>query len=313
MSEILAINNICIKVNEKKIFLDPKVSESFSFISHAHEDHLPELIINEPYCTEETFELIKVKYPSFKANIVKFNKKIKLDDFSVEFLRAGHILGSSQIFLELDGLSVLYTGDIKTVDELTAGKYQTKNADTLIIESTYGLPIFKFPSLEEIINSLEKILNEENVNLLGYQLGKAQDIIKILNLMSYEPFVSKSIKAYCEIYKKFGVDLKYSDEQTNISVRPASLIKKFSGRKNAIIFTGWALSREFEIAALPFSDHCDFYQLLDYIIEVNPKKVYVVHGFVYEFSREIEKNLGIETIPFPFDTLSLSSFFSRKQ
>ncbi|MCS7123208.1 MAG: MBL fold metallo-hydrolase [Candidatus Aenigmarchaeota archaeon] len=315
MIEIIRKNNICIKANDKKVFLDPTISESFSFISHAHEDHLPEIIVDEPFCTQETFELIKAKNPSFKANIVKIGKKINFDDFSVEFLEAGHILGSSQIFLEFDGLSILYSGDIKTFG-LTAGKYRVKNADILIMESTYGLPIYKFPSVEEIISELEKIFNNENnFSLFGYQLGKAQDIVKILNMIGIEPTVTKSVKTYCDVYKNFGIDIKFTEEKTNIIVRPTSLISKFIGDENSIVFTGWSLTRDFGIKSLPLSDHCDFYQLLDYIVEVSPKKIYVVHGFVYEFCKEIEKNLGIEAIPFSYDisNTSLYSFFSRNQ
>jgi len=295
MVEISSLNGILIKAEKTRILLDPKISDYTTFISHAHQDHIPEIILKKPFCTEETYDLIKVRNPEFEAEIVKQNKKINFDNFSVEFLSAGHILGSSQIFLELDGTSVLYTGDLKTKNILTAEEYKSKNAEILIIESTYGLPTYRFPSLEDILDQLQKFMENKNrINLIGYQLGKSQDIVKILNLLGIEPNVSKSVEAYCKIYKKFGIDLKYSKDNNEVFVRPTSVLKRLNNKENSILFTGWALTESFEIPALPFSDHCDFYDLIDYIIEVSPNVVYVTHGFSEEFAKEVEERTGIK-------------------
>lgn len=307
MIEILPGNGIAVRTKKDIILLDPKVSDFYSFVSHAHQDHLPEIILKKPFCTKETYELIKVRDPYFEANIVEENKKIKFDNFSVEFVGAGHILGSSQIFLELDGFTILYSGDVKSFDILTANECKIKEADILIVESTYGLPIYKFPNVEEIIRDLENFIRKnETVNLIGYQLGKSQDIVKMLNEIGIEPTVSKSVEIHCKIYNKFGKKLKFTNEKTNIFVRPTSILKKFIGKENSAIFTGWSLTQDLGLYGFPFSDHNDFYQMLEYISQVNPKKVYVVHGFEKEFAKEIEERLNIEAI-------SLSSLTFSKE
>ena len=107
------------KFGKNTVLFDPNVSDFISFVSHAHSDHSPFGSVTKPYCTPETYELIRLKNPDFEANVVKENKKIKFDDFTATLLSAGHVLGSSQVLIEADGKSILYTGDFKLSENLT--------------------------------------------------------------------------------------------------------------------------------------------------------------------------------------------------
>ncbi|OYT42487.1 MAG: hypothetical protein B6U78_01145 [Candidatus Aenigmarchaeota archaeon ex4484_224] len=302
--KIILGNRFGIKKEKITILLDPIISDFHSFISHAHGDHSPIEIIKEPFATKETSALLKVSNPEFSFKEVSYNKKVKLDNFSFEFLNAGHILGSSQIYFEFDGFSLLYTGDINTKDTFLIKKAKPKEADILMIESTYGYPGYKFPNQEEVVNLFIKWVKNQlkkgyKVEIGAYQIGKAQEAIKILNEFGIVPKVTETIRRYSEVYKKFGIKLNYCSAKENcedVLIKPVQLIRKSSSKVKTCVLTGWALFRKLNHLGFPISDHSDFYELLEYVKQVNPKKVIVVHGFTKEFAKEVRKRLRIDAI-----------------
>ncbi|MEM5882820.1 MAG: MBL fold metallo-hydrolase [Candidatus Aenigmatarchaeota archaeon] len=295
-------NGIAVKINNETILLDPKVSDLISFISHAHVDHSPREVIRKPYCTEETYRLIKVRDPYFEANIVRENKKIEFDGFSVRLISSGHILGSTQILIETDSLSILYTGDFKLWQGLTHKAIKIQQADVLITEATYGKPFYKFPLVENVRKDLidwvyEQLKNGFRVNLGGYTLGKSQEIIKLLNKNGIVPQVSDSIRKYSEIYNEFEVNLKFLEkgEESEVFVMPMHTIPYLEKENSkGCVLTGWALTRNYKVKAFPISDHCDFEQLMLFIQEVRPKKVVCVHGYAKDLAKEIRKRFKIQ-------------------
>ena len=77
----------------------------------------------------------------------------------------------------------------------------------------------------------------------------------------------------------------------------------------AAVASGWArfpnyLKRFGAERGFVLSDHCDFNQLLEFIEEVNPKKVLTHHGNSAEFAKEISRRFGIEAEEIPKKFLS---------
>ena len=294
-------NGIAIKVNGQTILLDPKVSDFTSFVSHAHSDHAPREIIKKPFCTKETYELLKLRNPNFRANIVKENRKIKIGDISARLISAGHILGSTQTLIEANGHSILYTGDFKLWQGLTSKAIDIRQADILITEATYGRPSFKFPLIEKVREQIIKWVLRQNkkgykVNLGGYYIGKSQEVIKALNREGIVPQVSESIRKYCNIYNEFDVNLEFleRDDFSDIFVSPMHAIRFIKDRRaKGCVLTGWSMSRNYGVQGFPLSDHCDFEQLMSFIKQVNPKKVFCIHGYKDELAREIRSRLKI--------------------
>lgn len=296
-------NGVAIDINKQKVLFDPKISDFISFVSHAHFDHSPYTIIEKPYCTKETYELIKLRNPDFEANIVEENKPIEFDDFSVKLISSGHILGATQTLIETDGRSILYTGDFKLWSGLTSKPIDIQQADVLITEATYGRPCFKFPLIEEIRDEvvkwvLEKAKKGYRVNLGGYAIGKSQEIVKLLNVHDIVPQVSESIRKYCKVYNRFDAELEFLErgEDCDIVVKPMHVVPSIKNRKvRGCVLTGWSLFRDYGVQGFPLSDHCDFVQLMNFVQQVNPKRVYCVHGYAKQLSREINKRLNIKT------------------
>jgi len=76
-----------------------------------------------------------------------------------EFLDAGHILGSSEILMELEGRRVLFTGDLGRSNlPIIRNPKIPEKVDILIMESTYGNRLHK--NIENAKKVLEEILNK---------------------------------------------------------------------------------------------------------------------------------------------------------
>ncbi len=285
--------------DEIKILLDPIVSDFISFVSHSHSDHLPNYIATLPITTKETKELAKVKFKDFDSLTFEYNKKIKFFDINFTLYDANHILGSFIAYIEKDGASILYAPDFRL-------ESFDKDVEILIIESTFGDPIYKFPSYEEEVERFVKyvknkveIMNKK-VEIGAYALGKAQEIIKILNEHNIYPQVSKTIEKYNKVYEKFGIKLK-CENKSNVIIRPFHEVL-FNPLPNyeQIFVTGWALTKKFNGKGFVISDHLDFYGLLKFVENVNPKIIYTFHGFSEKFAEELRKR--------GYNAISIESF-----
>lgn len=278
-------NGIQISFDNFKIFLDPIVSINFSIVSHAHSDHCPYLVINEPITTKETEELIKVKNRSFKAKNLEYNKKLRVNNVSIEFIDAKHILGSCMVIIENES-SILYTGDFKNIEF-------DKEVDILIIESTYGKPGLIFQDMDREIERMIKWISlqtvHKKVEIGVYPIGKAQEVIEILNEHSLYPSVTKTIRKFNEVYEKFGKKLE-TEEKSDIIIRPfyETLSKPLPNHAHCLV-TGRGIIDKFSMETFIISDHLDFKGLIEFIENVNPKKVYTFHGFSKELANYLNK------------------------
>jgi putative mRNA 3-end processing factor len=305
---------ICL--NGKEFFLktDSQPSE-YVFISHAHSDHLckPDSESIRAICSEETFILSTLR-----------GVKMKRAESPFRLLDSGHILGSKAIVLEVGTGELLYTGDVNNYPLGSISRHRFPRVHTLIIESNYGLPNLVFPPRHELIREIadyvdEMITKNKPLVLMGYPLGKSQHLQMILDpfLQDVEKYASPSIVGYNEVYALFSMRIenkKVLSSQSqdlpkgrswilyypNVSGRNAfmQVLKKkydavlisFSGR---VLFNGY--EKMFGVdKAFPLSDHADFNGLLEIVKETSPQRVFTVHGFSKEFSRELKK-LGYDS------------------
>jgi len=324
---------IVIQQNEKKLFLDPsrkirdKNENVLVGITHAHSDHLKKHDA-EMLMTSETRDLA-----GFYSKTSAYNEEVEFGDLTITQHNANHILGSSQ-FEVRNGKSVVYTGDIRLNEGFLFEQCPVVNSDVLIIESTYGMPHFKFPSSKKVFQSIKEWVEEKqekkmNVVFGSYSLGKSQELIKVLNLIGLTPFVSSKIAEYSKVYVNNGVKLKYENygevtkeglfliteakEKMNsdsfVAIAPPHLINKhllrkfsFNGKEtSAALLTGWGSLYSFASKGIervfPLSDHADFNQLINYVEQAEPNQVFTVHGYAKEFAKQIKNKLGIPAYP----------------
>ncbi|MGH2457760.1 MAG: MBL fold metallo-hydrolase RNA specificity domain-containing protein [Chloroflexota bacterium] len=168
-------------------------------------------------------------------------------------------------------------------------------ADVLIMECTFGLPRYVFPSDEEIRARIREFIDRALADsrtpvLLGYALGKAQEAMALVSGMGYSVRVHPAVAALAEVYRQFGVDLgAYSVFDGDLT--PGEVLIAPPNARGAplprhcrtLYLSGWALDRSTTYRlgvdeAVPLSDHADFAELVRFVTEAQPAHVYTTHG-----------------------------------
>src|SRR5216110_2083996 len=291
---------------KQDLWLDPWDAKRFAFISHAHSDH------NAPHqeiiISEATARLLQSRLPGHRIeHVLPFGGERTMYGVGVTLLPAGHIFGSAQCFLSIGDETLLYTGDFKLRPGKSAEQAQWRHAETLIMETTFGLPRYRFPPTEQVINQMISFCRETIdagyvAVLLGYSLGKAQEILCSLEGAGLSPMLHGSVYRMTRIYEQFGQSFcKYvrynaNDVAGRVLICPPSanrshMLEKIRHKRVAMI-TGWAVDPDavyrYQVdAAFALSDHADYNDLLRYVDLVQPKRVLTLHGFAAEFARDL--------------------------
>jgi len=270
------------------------------FISHAHADHMPRSRSTSVFATPPTAALMKLR--GFKGKVVEldFNTTISCGNTHVTLYPAGHILGSAMTFVETPQGNVLYTGDYRTPPSPASEGFElpdTDKIDFFITEATFSLPIYRWDDHSVLAASIQNFAKEALENnytpvFLGYNLGKAQEIMHMLAPLDHPVQIHGAGYKLCSVYDQFGIDLgtyeAYSrpDCEGNILVCPTSALSSgFASnisRKRIAYCSGWAAleSRRTQLTVdklIPLSDHLDFFELIDLCKKIDPSQVYITH------------------------------------
>ena len=294
------------------LWLDPWDAKPFAFVSHAHSDHIA--LHDEIILSERTARLMQARLPGNRTeHMLPFGERRRVHDLDIILLPAGHIFGSAQFLLFTQEETLLYTGDFKLRPGKSAEPAEWRQADTLVMETTFGLPRYRFPPTEQIINQVvtfcrEAVDDEEVPVLLGYSLGKAQEILCALEGAGLTPMLHGSVYRMTRIYEEFGqtfckyVRYNANDVAGKVLICPpganrSRMLEKIP-RKRVAMISGWAVDPNaiyrYQVdAAFPLSDHADYNDLIRYVDLVHPKCVFTLHGFAAEFARDL-RDRGVE-------------------
>ena len=270
----------------------------YLFVSHAHSDHMPRNRSAIAHATEPTLELMERRGFKGGKNILKFGSWLESGRFKARLFPAGHILGSAMIYIESEKGSLLYTGDYRTPPSpATEGFEAPGNADILITEATFGLPIYKWKSHEELADQIQTFAVKSLENgytpiFLAYNLGKAQEIMHILAPLKHPVMIHGAGYKLCDVYENHGIDLgnycAYSRNECEgkILIAPSSALSNgFASnvKKTRVAYcSGWASneSKRSQTTAdklIPISDHIDFFELINFCDSLSPDLVYITH------------------------------------
>ncbi len=201
-------------------YLDKIFAIDGVFLSHAHLDHsgaLPMLEHKDLKCPiytthltwkitnlllEDSYHLEKLKHvhPAYvERDIGKITEDLRFVDYDKEyqsrngkikfqFINAGHIPGSASILMQVEGKTLLYTGDINTEDTKlmipSVIDTLTNNVDILITETTYGDRVHpdRQESEEGIIKSINTCIKGGGSALIPvFSVGRSQEVMMILD------------------------------------------------------------------------------------------------------------------------------------
>jgi DNA ligase-1 len=291
---------------------EPQLAPEKVFVSHAHSDHVAahrEVILNAP-----TAKLMQARVPGKRhEHILNFGETRTFEageeSFQITLLPAGHIFGSAMALIESGGESLLYTGDFKLRSGLSAEPCEPRRADILIMETTYGRSQYVFPPTQDVLQGIDRFCrealdNDETPVLFGYSLGKSQEILCGLADAGLPLMLHGSVYKLTQIYEQFGQCFpKYERYQAGtargkVLLCPPNVINSAMlrnlGKTRTAILTGWAVDPNCRFryqcdAAFPLSDHADFPDLINMVKQVQPKKIYTLHGFAADFAQTLRK------------------------
>ena len=148
-----------VQVPSMDLWLDPPVPRGFAFVSHAHSDHIGKH--RETVLSAGTSRLMRARQGAAGVeHVLEFGQTREMRGAGFTLLPAGHVHGSAQLHLQADEGSLLYTGDFKLRAGLSSERIEWRQADTLIMETTFGKPEFVFPPTETVLSEVVKFCRE---------------------------------------------------------------------------------------------------------------------------------------------------------
>lgn len=283
------------------VWIDPSQPKPAALVTHGHADHA-RAGHGKVLATPETLAIMNVRYGEQTGGQgVAYGETIRINDVTIRFVPAGHVLGSAQIVLEHAGQRIVVSGDYKRRADPSCAPFEPVPCDVFVTEATFGLPVFRHPptpgELTKVLTTLAA--NPDRCVLIGaYALGKAQRVIRELRGQGHDApiYIHGALQKLCDLYERFGValgdlrpamGLKPADMKGAVVVAPPSaLADRWSRRLPdpvTAMASGWmrvrqrAVQRGVELPLI-ISDHADWEELTDTITELRPGEVWVTHG-----------------------------------
>ncbi|MCA1592256.1 MAG: MBL fold metallo-hydrolase [Acidobacteria bacterium] len=280
------------------LWLDADGPRERCVISHAHSDHIAEH--RAIVATPETARIFRHRIGEARVELLSYGERRDYGRYALTMYPAGHCLGSAQILVEADGERLVYTGDVKLRPNVTAEQAVVVPCDTLVMESTFGDPQYRFPpdvaTFDRLYAACDRALSDDRVPVvLAYALGKSQEALELLLRRGYRVTLHGSVWNVSEIYRELGVEFsgayeRYDREQlkgrvliTPPGCRKQPMILNIE-RHYLIMLTGWAMSksapymyRDVDLI-LPLSDHADYDDLVRLAKESGASRIITMHG-----------------------------------
>ncbi len=284
-------------------YIDPGRMVDRAVITHGHSDHA-RAGHRSVLATAETIAIMKVRYGedcagAFQA--LRLGETISINGVGVRLVPAGHILGSAQVVRECAGQRALITGDYKRACDTTCAPFEVVPCDVFVTEATFSLPVYRH---EKAAHEAEKLLasvaaEPDRTHLVGaYNLGKCQRMIRVVRDAGYDKpiYLHGAMLALTELYQKLGIDLGelHAVSETDakamrggiVMCPPSALGDRWSRRFGDPVMafaSGWmrvrGRSRQLGIELpLVVSDHVDWPELIQTVIETNAEEIWVTHG-----------------------------------
>ena len=255
-----------------------------------------------------------------------YGERLSIRDVAVSLHPTGHILGSAQVRLEYRGEVWVVSGDDKLAADPTCQPFEPVECDLFVTESTFGLPIFRWPSQEAIFHDLATWWQENARTgrasvVFAYALGKTQHLLSGLDPTLGPIYCHGAVQRVNAAYRRVGVRLpeaphvgavaEGNDWAKALIVAPPSAratpwLNRFGDFSSAFV-SGWMQVRGIRRPrvvhrGLVLSDHGDWHALLQAIDATGAARVLVTHGFVGPLVRWInERGLDAAALSMCFE------------
>lgn len=340
-------------VGGESFHIDPWRPVPRAIITHGHSDHAVSGC--GTYLTSSTgATVLRARLGhSISVQPIDWGTPLHVGDVTISLHPAGHVLGSAQVRVERhrhpggspqdDGGVWCVSGDYFTRAEHLSGTLPTRPGvepfepvpcNTFLTESTFGLPIYRWPSDDQVFCDLNSWWRSNAANditsiIYGYALGKAQRILMGLDPSIGPIAIHGAIARINDAYRACGINMPHAPTLTpdilkevkgrGIVIAPPSAagniawVRKLSG-KNGLsdaFASGWMRVRgkrrwrSFD-RGFVLSDHADWAGLLAAIHAAGASSVGVTHGSAAALARWLgEQGLHSFVVPTRYEGESL--------
>ncbi|MDO5510889.1 MAG: ligase-associated DNA damage response exonuclease [Weeksellaceae bacterium] len=292
-------------------YIDPWFPVDKAVISHAHADHARRGM-QHYLCHTLTKPILQLRLGAeISVDTLQYGEKTYINGVTLSLHPAGHLIGSSQIRVEYKGQVAVFSGDYKLHDDNLSTPFEPVKCHSFITESTFGLPIYRWKAhnllTEEIRNwTIENHKAGKNTVFFGYSLGKAQDVLQMLDNIA-PIYAHSAVKRTNDAFDAVGVKLPEHDlaeygmahpKSGNIYIMPPALLGSRMVKRipNAVtaVCSGWMQVRgrrrwNAVDAGFAVSDHADWDGLLQAVAATEADEILVTHGYTEVFSRYLRE------------------------
>jgi putative mRNA 3-end processing factor len=292
--------------------IDPWRPVSRAIITHAHSDHAR--FGSEIYvCHRDTAPILRKRLGDVAIETAAYGEILTRNGVELSLHPAGHVLGSAQVRVALNGETWVASGDYKLESDGVSPPFEPVRCHAFITESTFGLPIYRWRPQGETFAAIDA-WRRENIAagraslLFAYALGKAQRVLAHVDPALGPIACHGAVEAINALYREAGIALPPTRLATQIenkkdfaralilappSAAASPWLKRFGDYSDALA-SGWmqvrgnrrrrGLDRGFAL-----SDHADWPGLIAAIKASGAERVLVTHGYTEPLTRYLRE------------------------
>lgn len=306
--------------------IDPWLPVDRAVITHAHADHARSGS-RRYLCAADGARVLRTRLGTDAAiETAEYGQTLAFDGVTVSLHPAGHVLGSAQVRIEHRGEVWVVSGDYKVAADRTCVGFEPLRCHTFITESTFGLPIYRWPAESAVWGEINRWWSDNAAAgqcslVYAYALGKAQRLLSGIDASIGPIYCHGAVQRLNADYRASGIDLPPTDYvgditdhkkfRTALVVAPPSArgtpwLRRFGDFASGFA-SGWmqlrgARRRRSVERGFVLSDHADWPGLTQAIAATGARRVLVTHGATGPMVRWLgEQGLRAEAIATRFE------------
>jgi putative mRNA 3-end processing factor len=302
--------------------VDPWAPVPRAVITHGHADHARRGSVAY-LAASSALPVLRLRLGAEAAlEALPWGERRRLGDVEVSLYPAGHLLGSAQVRIEHRGEVWVVSGDYKTDSDPTCEPFEPVRCETFITESTFGLPVFRWPPQDVVFAEIVEWWRANAAAgrasvIFAYALGKAQRVLAGVDAVAdgrgIGPLVVHgAVRGCVDAYRVAGVTLPAVAAATELArdelarslviapplAQGSPWMRRFPRAATAFV-SGWmrlrALRRQRRVdRGFVLSDHVDWPGLLAAIDATGAARVGVTHGFTAPLARWLREERRLD-------------------
>jgi len=284
-------------------YIDPPEPVAQAVVTHAHGDHARQG--NACYHVARAgLGLMRERLGEPAAiEAYDYGEPFTLGEVRVSLHPSGHMLGAAQVRMEHAGRVVVVSGDYKRESDPTCAPFEPIPCDTFVTESTFALPVYRWPPMAQVIDELlawwdDCARRKVTAVLFCYALGKAQRLLaELAPRIERVVHLHGALLRLTELYREAGVAMPPTqplEEQARGAALAGELVlappsaagspwmRRFPNASTAFA-SGWMQvrgnrRRRGYDRGFVVSDHADWNGLVRSVRDSGAGRIYVTHG-----------------------------------